>query len=44
MNKKEIKIDKQELIIFLEYLLDKVQEVYYIEAKQSIERFIERLK
>lgn len=43
MNKKQIKIDKEELVIFLEYLLDKVQDVYYKEAKQSINRFIEKL-
>lgn len=43
MNKKEIKVNKEELIIFLEYLLDKVQDVYYKEVKQSINRFLEKL-
>ncbi len=43
MNKKEIKVNKEELIIFLEYLLDKVQYVYYKEVKQSINRFLEKL-
>lgn len=43
MNKKEIKVNKEELIIFLEYLLDKVQNFYYKEVKQSINRFLEKL-
>ena len=37
-----IKINKNDLINFLEYLLEHVEECYYKECKQSIKRFLER--
>ena len=37
-------MSKDDIIMFLYYLLDKVEDVYYKEAKQSIERFISKLK
>lgn len=33
---------KEELEMFLEYLLDKVEDCYKNECKQSIERFLKR--
>lgn len=39
-----VKINKEELISFLEYLEDKVEECYKKEVKQSIERFLKRIK
>lgn len=37
-----IKINKNDLIAFLDYLLDKVETCYYNECKQAIIRFLER--
>lgn len=37
-----INLNKEDLIAFLEYLLDKVDKVYYNECKQAIKRFLER--
>ena len=37
-----IKINKNDLISFLDYLLDKVEICYYNECKQAIIRFLER--
>lgn len=37
-----IKINKNDLINFLEYLQEHVEECYYKECKQSIKRFLER--
>lgn len=39
---KYIKIETNDLTNFLEYLLDKIEECYYKECKQSIKRFLER--
>ena len=35
-------INANDLIIFLEYLLEHIEECYYKECKQSIKRFLER--
>ncbi len=39
-----VKINKEELISFLEYLEDKVEDCYKKEVKQSIERFLKRIE
>ena len=39
-----VKINKEELISFLEYLEDKVEDCYKKEIKQSIERFLKRIE
>lgn len=44
MKNKKIVIDKEELIKFLEYLEDKVEDCYKKEIKQSIERFLKRIE
>ncbi len=41
MNKK-ICLDKEDLIIFLEYLLGHIEECYYDECKKSINNFLNR--
>lgn len=38
-----VEINKEELNKFLDYILDKVEECYKEEVKQSIERFLKRL-
>lgn len=35
-------INTNDLIIFLEYLLEHIEECYYKECKQSIKSFLER--
>lgn len=42
--KNKITVNKEELIKFLEYLEDKVEECYKKEVKQSIERFLKRIE
>lgn len=37
-------MDKQEIINFLYYLLDKIDDVYLSEVNRSIKRFINRLE
>lgn len=46
MKKKKVIIDmeKEELIKYLDYLEDKVEECYKKEVKQSIERFLKRIE
>ena len=44
MKNKKVVINKEELIKFLEYLEDKVEECYKKEVKQSIERFLKRIE
>lgn len=39
---KYVKIEQNDLITFLEYLLDKIEKCYYNECKQSVKRFLER--
>lgn len=39
-----VKINKEELISFLEYLEDKVEDCYKKEIRQSIERFLKRIQ
>ena len=41
--KQIVKIDKEELVKFLDYLEDKVEECYKKEIRQSIERFLKRI-
>lgn len=41
--KEIVKIDKEELVKFLDYLEDKVEECYKKEIRQSIERFLKRI-
>ena len=36
------KIDENELLVFLEFLLDKVEPCYYDEVKKSINNFLKR--
>ena len=36
----KIHIDEKELKNYFDYLLDKIEDVYYDEVKRSIERFI----
>lgn len=38
-----IKININDLINFLNYLLDKIDKCYYNECEQSINRFLERI-
>ena len=42
--KEIVKIDKEELVKFLDYLEDKVEECYKKEVKQSIERFLKKIE
>lgn len=44
MESKKVVIDKEELIKYLDYLEDKVEECYKKEVKQSIERFLKRIE
>lgn len=44
MKNKKVVINKEELIKFLDYLEDKVEECYKKEIKQSIERFLKRIE
>ena len=46
MKKKKVIIDmeKEELIKYLDYLEDKVEDCYKKEVKQSIERFLKRIE
>ena len=46
MKKKKVIIDmeKEELIKYLDYLEDKVEECYKKEVKQSIKRFLKRIE
>lgn len=41
--KEIVKIDKEELVKFLDYLEDKVEECYKKEIRQSIESFLKRI-
>lgn len=36
-------MDKEELIRYMYYLLDKIDEAYYREVKISVERFIDNI-
>ena len=40
MNKQEIKIDKEKLIIFLEYLLDKIENISKTKYKKFFRKII----
>lgn len=42
--KNKITVNKEELIKFLEYFEDKVEDCYKKEIKQSIERFLKRIE
>lgn len=42
--KEVVKIDKEELVKFLDYLEDKVEDCYKKEIRQSIERFLQRIE
>ena len=42
--KNKMIINKVELVKFLDYLEDKVEECYKKEVKQSIERFLKRIE
>lgn len=44
MKNKKVVINKEELIKYLDYLEDKVEECYKKEVKQSIERFLKRIE
>ncbi len=39
-----VKMDKNELLKFLDYILDKVEDCYKDEVKKSIERFIDEIE
>lgn len=39
-----VKMDKNELLKFLDYILDKVEDCYKDEVKKSIERFINEIE